>query len=540
MENGNDKLPPGGPLRKLAPSEALSGDTPLPGDILDWKQLESGLSGASAIEMLRKVIDNKSSKDLPQLIEYLNNCRDVIQISFLTKHLGLAFASSDLLPVLMPFLKHEDDRIVANTIEGIEAIGTPTTFAVLAQILNHRSHRVRGNAAKALARHDPQIAHKIIHEMLRMRDRPHIIAAACHAIKEIRAKEFLPQLIPLVSDPVLGQDALNAFGVIGADAAVGFLEQFSEPGADPVTRDQILYAVELHIGKRRSAQTNPWARPGPTSHDRHTLEFGEQKIFALEPNISREEAESKAVAAKIDAFGLLSKLLYRPKMERITLVYAETRFEPFWHVICQTSLDYTRVRSEELRFDSHIQEVRIGERIFPIQNGHLQLSIPEHCIDEVRREVYIDAQTGAKGDFAKHAAANCREIKQTEELMIEDLIVVPAQIKASLIVRDLLADMFKPIKATEINAERIILSKLSLCFRPVYAFEFRWEDYQQIAVLEIDGITGALVAGKAVKQKLKEIFNEENLFEIGGEAIGMVVPGGNLAMKLAKAMFNSG
>ena len=49
-------------------------------------------------------------------------------------------------------------------------------------------------------------------------------------------------------------------------------------------------------------------------------------------------------------------------------------------------------------------------------------------------------------------------------------------------------------------------------------------------------MTGEVQNGRAVRERVGEIFTEETLFEIGSEALGMLLPGGSLAAKLARAV----
>jgi len=83
--------------------------------LLKKLQSAAGESSFVAMEVIQRLCESRDQRAFQPLIDYLNRCKDPVQISFLTKNLGVWFPSEDLFPVLMPFLKHDDDRIVART-----------------------------------------------------------------------------------------------------------------------------------------------------------------------------------------------------------------------------------------------------------------------------------------------------------------------------------------------------------------------------------------------------------------------------------------
>ncbi len=502
-------------------------------ELLEMLKLNTKEYGA--IDVLRELLGRPGDQVRVELVRVLAQVADPVQISFLTKHLGMRFPDEEMLTCLLPYLKHSDDRVVANTVEGIESMESNAAVAVLAQLLNHPSQRVRANAAKALNRHQPEKAAEVFRQMLQMREQPNFILAACHAVRHVRGREFLPLLAGLLDDPVVAPEAMKTISVICGDVAVGLLDQLPEVSKDAFLRRRVLMAVSDHLASSFPGDQNPWA-PVQAGENRRVIEVGEKRIFALKPAFSLEEARRKALAKKCDAFGLISKFLYRPREDQITLIYSEMRYEPFWHVVCQLYLDYTRAREVDLNVERPVQALRVGRQILVPEQGRIRLSMEEHCVEECLKEVCIDAQTGTSGAFQRHLAYPRQELRETEELMVDDTIVVPARIKASPVVRDLLSEVMKPVRATEINREHINLHRVNLMFRPVYAFEFQWENSQSFAVLEIDGLTGDIISGKALKKKFDELFSESSLFELGSEAIDLMIPGGGLAAKLARAV----
>ena len=114
------------------------------------QKLETGKeSSFVSLETIKKLCETKDPIVVPPLIDYLNKCSDVVQISYLTRQLGLNFACESLLAVLAPFLESADDRIVANTIEGIEPIDSAKSVVHISRMLDHKSNRVRAKIGRA-------------------------------------------------------------------------------------------------------------------------------------------------------------------------------------------------------------------------------------------------------------------------------------------------------------------------------------------------------------------------------------------------------
>jgi len=101
--------------------------------------------------------------------------------------------------------------------------------------------------------------------------------------------------------------------------------------------------------------------------------------------------------------------------------------------------------------------------------------------------------------------------------------------------RDSLAKMIKGIQADTILAEQVEVVCVDLYYRPIYAFKYTWASKNKEAILEVDGLTGEIRQGKRVfKEYMGKILDQDFLFDVGADALGMFVPGGSIAMKAAK------
>jgi len=111
---------------------------------------------------------------------------------------------------------------------------------------------------------------------------------------------------------------------------------------------------------------------------------------------------------------------------------------------------------------------------------------------------------------------------------------VPAQVKASFLIRGLFKELITPIHADKIIEERIEVKDIILYFRPIYAFELMNSATKQTGVLEVDALTGDVKKGKVFKHELKELISEDILFDIGAELAETVIPGVGVGVAIGR------
>jgi hypothetical protein len=208
-----------------------------------FQRLAETSSAAQCRMLIQQILDRRDPSACPRLLEYLQSCSDVMVISFLTKNLGISFPQENIVPILKNYLKHQDDRVVANTIEGLEAMGKSESFVVLAQMLSHHSHRVQANAAKALGKFDPVVSREMLLKMLMQESRPHFIIAACKAIRGTRDCTFLPALVPLAEQELVGADACEAIIALGGRKALAQLAANLAAIDDPEQRELLAASI---------------------------------------------------------------------------------------------------------------------------------------------------------------------------------------------------------------------------------------------------------------------------------------------------------
>lgn len=274
------------------------------------------------------------------------------------------------------------------------------------------------------------------------------------------------------------------------------------------------------------------------------ITLGEEQIFRLLPMMSMERAREKAWDKKTSVFGSgLSGLISRPKAEDVQISYSECRYEPFWRVVCQVHYEYDRKRNYNVPvIGPEVQRVTINGVDYPVDAKSRQFAIDgiEHCIEEASTDVTFDAIRGQQRDWKSYIRFDKEDIVDLAKFSAEGSIVVQPEMHASAAMRQVLASMLKPIQADKIHAEKAEIKTVALYFRPVYAFEYKWELRGKTAVAEFDGLTGEMTTGGVtLRQQAEKVINRDLIFDVGMEAANLLVPGSGIAVRLAKEVAKS-
>lgn len=270
------------------------------------------------------------------------------------------------------------------------------------------------------------------------------------------------------------------------------------------------------------------------------LKVADQRVLIFSNQITWDEAYEKAWERKVDAFGTLNKLesfLSRPKDEDFKVVYKEHRYEPFWHVVAKAEYIYDRNVDYEVNVSGlEVKSVSIEKSDYDQSNGHIHVPVVEHCNQQENEEVFVDAVTGKnRPNLRNYLSLSPKQVKNLEKIGGKDSIVVPPQTRISAIMRDSLSKMIKGIQADKIFKETVRVECVDLYYHPVYAFKFNWLSKSKEAIVEVDGLNGEIKWGEKVfSEYLGKVLDKNFLFDLGADAAGMLIPGGSIAVKIAK------
>ena len=263
-----------------------------------------------------------------------------------------------------------------------------------------------------------------------------------------------------------------------------------------------------------------------------------ERLFLLEERLTIDEIQQRAMDRRTQALG---SLLQRPKPEEVTLVNKQRRLEPFWHVAGHATYVYERNRDYSVPASApDVEGLTINGTRYDGQvagtGRSFRVAAREHCRAEFRHEAFVDGLTGSPVAEGLTLVSGPRsEVTDPETMAAGDTIAVPPEHRASYVVRQLMSEIMKPVQADSVLEESVTLETTDLFYRPIWAFEFAWQAKGKQTIVEIDSITGQTRAGRALVGQIKGMLNRDLLFDVGADTVGLFVPGGSVAVKLAKA-----
>jgi hypothetical protein len=279
------------------------------------------------------------------------------------------------------------------------------------------------------------------------------------------------------------------------------------------------------------------------------ISIADEQAYHYVPQVSPEVAHDRVEQKKTQLVaGTMGALISRPKPEEIRLLGMENRLEPFWLITISTRTVYDRNRTYTVPVSGlDVQRITILGNDFvieakPKETPKFSLNAVEHCLDTAHATCMFNGITCEKADFSKYLTSAKTVIVDLESFAPPGVLVVPPQMHATAVVRQALSEIFKQVQqAYVIHEERVDIENLELNFRPVYAFEYDWTSKGKRSVIEFDALTGdANPGGTKLSDKFGGIVTRDLLFDVTADAIGLVVPGGSIAVKLVKAVVDKG
>ena len=273
------------------------------------------------------------------------------------------------------------------------------------------------------------------------------------------------------------------------------------------------------------------------------ISLAEEQAYYFVPQIPLEIARDRIEKKKTTLVaGMFGTLISRPGPGDIQEISVENRLEPYWVVTAASRTTYDRqqvytipIKGEEVR-----EVTLLGQRLTVSSKGSPSLTLngTEHCVEEQRLTRYYDGLSGQKADLSRFQSFTKSEITDIAQFAPEGMLVVPPQMRATAIVRQLLGEAIQPVKNAQIiHEERVDVEAIELNFRPVYALEYEWASKGKRVIVEFDALLGDMHSGgKKWSDQMKGILTRDLFFDVTADAVGMLVPGGSIAVKLVKAV----
>jgi hypothetical protein len=273
------------------------------------------------------------------------------------------------------------------------------------------------------------------------------------------------------------------------------------------------------------------------------ISLAEEHAYYFVPQISPEVARDRIEKKKTTLVaGMFGNLISRPNPNEIQVVSVENRLEPYWMVTAASRTAYDRqqvytvpIKGEEVR-----EVTLLGQKMTVSSKGNPSLTLngTEHCVDERRVTRFFDGLTGQKEDLSRFQSFTKSAITDIAEFAPDGMLVIPPQMRATAIIRQVLGEVIQPVtKAQIIHEERVDIETIELNFRPVYALEYEWSSKGKRVIVEFDALLGDMRSGgKKWSDQIKGIITRDLFFDVTADAVGMLVPGGSIAVKLVKAV----
>jgi hypothetical protein len=277
------------------------------------------------------------------------------------------------------------------------------------------------------------------------------------------------------------------------------------------------------------------------------ISLAEEHAYYFVPQISLDVARDRIEKKKTTLVaGMFGNLISRPNANEIQVASVENRLEPYWVVTAASRTAYDRqqvytipIKGEEVREVSVLgQKLTVNTKGTP----SLTLNGTEHCVEEHNLTRFYDGLTGQKTDLSRFQSFTKSEIADLGKFAPDGMLVVPPQMRATAIVRQVLGEAIHPVKNAQIiHEERVDVETIELNFRPVYALEYEWASKGKRVVVEFDALLGEMRSGgKKWSDQIKGIITRDLFFDVTADAVGMLVPGGSIAVKLVKAVVDRG
>lgn len=277
------------------------------------------------------------------------------------------------------------------------------------------------------------------------------------------------------------------------------------------------------------------------------ISLAEEHAYYFVPQISQDNASERIEKKKTTLVaGTFGTLISRPNPAEMQVVSVESRLEPFWTISARSRTDYDRqqVYNIPIKGDEVREVTLLGQRLRLNSKGSPSVTLNgiEHCVEEHQVTRFFDGISGQKSDLSRFQKFTKSEIANLEGFAPDGMLVVPPQMRATAIIRQVLSEVIQPVsKAQVIHQERVDVDLIELNFRPVYAFEYEWISKGKRVIIEFDALLGETqTGGKKWSDDIKGILTRDLFFDVTADAVGMLVPGGGIAVKLVKAVVDRG
>lgn len=227
---------------------------------------------------------------------------------------------------------------------------------------------------------------------------------------------------------------------------------------------------------------------------------------------------------------------YRWQPGAKALVSRLASFLRHWQLVARREVDYLDEAVYPVQITNpHARKVEIAGAAFeilPNSGGkpRIDVLLQEFCHRKI--DVVIHQDGLKRGIKPVKLQGYIKRYKAAERNQLDVEGTVPPQLPFNAVVQIVKAKLAaEPIDAHSIQGDAIEFTTAHLYFRPVFAFEYNWNN--KLGVIEIDGLTGEVIEnGEWFREKVDIMMSREMMFELGAEVASAVVPGSGYAVRL--------
>jgi len=274
------------------------------------------------------------------------------------------------------------------------------------------------------------------------------------------------------------------------------------------------------------------------------ISLTEEHAYFYNPQFNPEVARDRVEQRKVQLMaGTMGSLFGQIKPEDIQFLGMENRLEPCWLVTISSRTVYDRARRYAVPVSGvEVLSVSILGQELPVEMkdklSSFSLEAIEHCQQSTRISRAFLGVQGVPTDPEKYVPFAKTLIPDLNTFAPEGVLVVPPQLRATAVARQVIGEVLRPVQnAHTIHEERVDVETLDLNFLPVYAFEYERTSKGKRTVIEFNALTGEISGGGSkLQNQFKGILTRDLIFDVTADAVGMLVPGGSIAVKLVKAV----
>lgn len=189
-----------------------------------------------------------------------------------------------------------------------------------------------------------------------------------------------------------------------------------------------------------------------------------ERSYHMMPQVSFDQARSRVEEKKVSLVaGMIGSLFTRPDPAEIQLSYVEHRLEPFWHLEARLCTVYDRQRTFQVPMGGpEVKRVTLMGQAMPVDPAHkagpaITFTGVEHCEEDTRIVRTFAGDGATSPDLARLVSGPKVEIPDLGAFQPEGVIVAPPAAHSAAVVRQVMAEVVRPLKAQVIHEERVDL-----------------------------------------------------------------------------------